>query len=40
MQTKDVSISSGDIVSLSSVALGRDQADLGREERRVGGAHE
>ena len=32
VQTKDVSISSSDIVSLSSVALGRDQADLGREE--------
>ena len=29
MQTKDVSISSSEIVSLSSVALGRDQADLG-----------
>ena len=32
VQTKDVSISSGDIVSLSSVALRRDQADLGKEE--------
>ena len=31
VQTKDVSISS-DIVSLSSVALGRDQADLGRRK--------
>ena len=32
VQTKDVSISSGDIVSLSSVALGRDQTNLGRKE--------
>ena len=32
VQTKDVSISSSDIVSLSSVALGRDQTDLGRKE--------
>ena len=32
VQTKDVSISSSDIVSLSSVALGRDQANLGRKE--------
>ena len=43
MQTKDVSISSGDIVSLSSVALGCDQLDLGRERGREGGgggAHE
>ena len=42
VQTKDVSISSGDIVSLSSVALGRDQANLGREEGNEGnrGAHE
>ena len=31
VQTKDVSISSGDIVSLSSVALGRDQTNLGRK---------
>ena len=38
MQTKDVSISSGDIVSLCSVALGRDQTELGREEGK-GGAH-
>ena len=39
VQTKDVSISSSDIVSLSSVALGRDQANL-RKEGRVRGAHE
>ena len=32
VQTKDVSISSSDIVSLSSVALGSDQANLGRKE--------
>ena len=38
VQTKDVSISSSDIVSLSSVALGRYQADLGRKG--MGGAHE
>ena len=36
VQTKDVSISSGDIVSLSSVAGGCDQLDLGRERGKEG----
>ena len=36
MQTKDVFISSGDIVSLNSVAIERDQLDLGRERGRGG----